>query len=477
MTQTKLRTSYEIKQNENISFPIGTILTVQKIYSNLNFNEVFSKYKKKGRDINSLIQSLTSYKLTDNFSISRGSDWINKKEILNMFQLKEFEERTLFRVLEIIGKNREEIIADMQDKIFERYDFPHTDANLDWTSLVLYGEKSSLGKFGYSRDHRPDKKQITLGLAELASPINVPIGITINAGNKSDMKHFNDTYSQIKRKLQEGSMIVVDKGAGSEANMDRILKDKMKYLTLKKLNKSDDKRIKEFDKTTASLIEKERRIYGVKFVKPSKFEYFYFSESLKENQIAFRIRKAKQKFEEAKELQRCIDEKKQMPIKYRIKNALIDIKYSYQTKLSKMDEKEALEFIQNATINGREGFFCVISNENLTLEQALETYRKKDSIEKIFNSLKNEIEIKPVRVWTDNSIYGAIIIGFLAQLFVSLIRYDYPEVKKISTKFIKKSLMNLTVAIVYEKNLTKRCIYSNFDTINSLILIEKPPET
>src|SRR3989338_1385055 len=250
--QTKLTTE-TIKPNENISFPIGTILTVQKIYSNLNFNEVFSKYKKKGRDINSLIQSLTSYKLTDNFSISRGSDWINKKEILNMFQLKEFEERTLFRVLEIIGKNREEIIADMQDKIFERYDFPHTDANLDWTSLVLYGEKSSLGKYGYSRDHRPDKKQITLGLAELASPINVPIGITINAGNKSD-----------------------------------------------------DKRIKEFDKTTASLIEKERRIYGVKFVKPSKFEYFYFSESLKENQIAFRIRKAKQKFEEAKELQRSL---------------------------------------------------------------------------------------------------------------------------------------------------------------------------
>ena len=155
------------------------------------------------------------------------------------------------------------IIADMQDKIFEKYDFSHTDSNLDWTSLVLYGEKSSLGKFGYSRDHRPDKKQITLGLAELASPINIPIGITINAGNKSDMKHFNDTYGQIKRKLREGSMIVVDKGAGSEANMDRILKDKMKYLTLKKLNKSDDKRIKEFDKTTASLIEKERRIYGV----------------------------------------------------------------------------------------------------------------------------------------------------------------------------------------------------------------------
>ena len=159
------------------------------------------------------------------------------------------------------------------------------------------------------------------------------------------------------------------------------------------------------------------------------------------------------------------------------RNALIDIKYSYQTKLSKLTEEQALKLIEEATINKREGFFCIISNENLTLEEALETYRKQDSIEKIFNSLKNEIEIKPVRVWTDNSIYGALIIGFLAQLFVSLMRYDYKELKQTSTKFIKKSLMNLTVTIIYEKNLTKRYIYSNFDAINRIVLAKKQTDT
>src|SRR3989344_1851490 len=305
MNQTKLKPSYEIKPNENISFPIGTILGVQNCYDKLDFFKIFSKYKKKGRDINSLIQSLVSYKLTDNFSICRGSDWINKREILNMFQLKEFEERTLFRVLEILGVNKDEILADMQDRIFDKY--------------------------RYSRDHRPDKKQLTLGLAELASPINIPIGMTINAGNKSDMKHFQETYEQIKRKLKEGSMITIDKGASSEENINLVLKDKMKYLTLKKLNKSDDKRIKRFKKKKAVLLDEERGVYGIKFAKPSRYDYFYFSESLKQDQLAFKIRKARQKFEEAKELQKCIDEKKQLPAKFRIRNALIDIKYSYQT--------------------------------------------------------------------------------------------------------------------------------------------------
>jgi len=477
MTQTKLKPLYEINPTPNISFPIGTILSVQNCYEKLDFFKVFSKYKKKGRDINSLIQSLVSYKLTDNFSICRGSEWINRKEVLNMFNLKEFEERTLFRVLEIIGINKEEIIADIQDGIFDKYTFSHTDVNLDWTSLVLYGDKCNLGKYGYSRDHRPDKKQITLGLAELASPINIPIGMTINAGNKPDMTHFKETYGQIKRKLKEGSRITIDKGANSEENINLVKKDKMKYLTLKKLNKSDDKRIKKFDIEEAKLIDENRKVHGIKFIKPSKYDYFFFSESLKQEQLAFKIRKARQKFEEAKELQKCIDEGKKIPKKFRINNALIDITYSYQTKLSKLNEKDALELIEKDAINNREGFFCIISNENLTLEEALETYRKKDSIEKIFNSLKNEIEIKPIRVWTENSIYGALIIGFLAQLFVSLIRYDCKELKQISTKFIKKSLMNLTVTIIYEKNLTKRYIYSNFDEINRLILVKKQTDT
>jgi transposase len=159
--QTKLRTD-EIIPNENICFPIGTILAVKNKYEKLDFSCVFQKYKKMGRDLNSLIQSLLSYKLTENLSISKASDWINRGQVLDTFDLEKFEERTLFRTLEIIGKNREEIIADIQDRLFRTYRFEHTDINLDWTSLVLYGDKSKLGKYGNSRDHRPDKKQITL---------------------------------------------------------------------------------------------------------------------------------------------------------------------------------------------------------------------------------------------------------------------------------------------------------------------------
>ena len=470
--QQKLRT-YDIIPNENICFPIGTILAVDQFYDVLDFPTVFGKHKKNGIDINNLLKALVSYKLTDNFSISKAHDWINRDEVLDIFDLEDFSERTLYRVLETLGNNRETIISDIQDRLFARYDFEHTNINMDWTSIVLYGDKSPLGRYGYSRDHRPDKKQITLGIAELADPINVPIAITVEPGNLNDQKHFRKTYQQINNRLKQGSLVVFDKGAHSIENTAMIMADDMQYLTARKLNKSDDKIIANFGDYSLETIDPDDGIYGMKIVKPNSVNYFYFSEKLQIEQLESRARKIMRQIEEAKEIQESIDQNKKLPKKFRINNALVDVVYSLQTKLVDLDEEEAIKLLEERLITGREGFFCLRSSKNLTLKQALQTYRKKDSIEKIINSLKNEIEIKPLRVWSDASVYGAIIIGFIAQLFISLLRYEFNELKHKSTKFIKNSLLNLTVTVDFMKGQAKKYIYANFDTINTLILRRK----
>lgn len=473
---TKLTTE-KIKPNDNINFPVGTILTVKKFYEKLNLFNVFKEFKKKGLDINSLIQSLTTYKLTENFSISKASDWINRKEVLNEFNLQDFHKKNLYRLLTLLGRNRERIIGSIEDNLFETYDFEHTDAVLDWTSIVIHGEMCKLAEHGYSRDHRPDKKQVTLGLSQLAHPINVPIGITVNPGNYNDSRHFNDTFNQIKDKLKKGSLVTFDKGVSSEDNTKKVLFENLDYLTAKRLNKSDDKRIRDFSKSKYECVDSERGVYGKKFIKPSKIDYFFFSEELKKEKIESKKRKARKKLEEAKDIQKSLNNKRQLPKRFKINNPLVDVEYSYQTKLTKLPENKALEYLENKLINGREGFFSIISSKNLTLKEALLTYRRKDSIEKAINSLKNEIEIKPVRVWTEESIYGAIIIGFLAQLFVSLMKYENEGLRQTSTKFIKNSMMNLTVTVEYQKNRRKRRIYANFDAINRIILMKIQADT
>ena len=463
----------ELVPNNNISFPIGTIKTVKKYYDSLDLDTVFEKYKTKGRDLNSLIQALLSYRLTENQSLVRGSEWTNRPDVLLMFNLEEFEQRTLYRVLKIIGKNYEEILADIRDIIFEHYDFDHTNINMDWTSFILWGNKCSLGKRGYSRDHRPDKKQITVGISELSNPINIPIGMTIKEGNINDQTHFTDTFKQVQPRLRKNSMVVFDQGGNRKKNLTLVENSKLKYLTRRQINKSDEmNRIKGFDKSKAELIDEKNGVYGIKFKWPSRNDYFYFSEDLQKNQIESKLRKVDRLFEEAESIQKSIDNNRGLPKRFQINNPLIDCTYSYQTRLSDLSEGEAKKILKKAAITGREGFFCLVSNKQLTLSDALSIYRKKDSIEKIFHSLKNEINITPLRVWSDDSIRGALIIGYLAQLIISLIRFEHEELKKTSPRFIRNSLSHLTVTVEMGDNIENRYILSNFNPISLCVLGE-----
>ncbi len=471
--QSSLRTK-AVESNSNISFPIGTILAVQKYYKRLGLSDIFGKFKSRGRNINSLNQALLSYKLSENQSITKASDWTNRDEVLNTFNLEPFEQKTLYRTLETIGENREEILADIQDVLFDMYDFEHTDINMDWTSFVLYGDKCSLGKYGYSRDHRPDKKQVMMGVAELASPINVPIGMTVLEGNVNDQVHFDDTFNQVKGHLRKGSLVTFDQGANRKENLDKVEHSNLKYLTARQLNKSDDATwIRTFDKSKVELVDEKYGVYGLKRKFPSRINFLFFSEYLYKLQMESKERKIQRLLDEAEAIQKSIDNNRGLPKRFRINNPLVDFEISYQTRLASLSDSEARKILKEAAITGREGFFCLVSNKDLTLSNALQIYRQKDSIEKIFHSLKNEIDIKPLRVWSEHSIYGALILGFLAQLFISLIRFEHKELKHTSPKFIKISLMNLTVTVEYLKSGKKRHIFSNYNPISRVVLSKK----
>jgi transposase len=81
--QTKLKT-HEIEQNGNISFPIGTVQAVDRLYNILNFSKVLGKHKRKCVDLNQLNKAVISYKLKETFSIRSPYEWINKNKVLEM---------------------------------------------------------------------------------------------------------------------------------------------------------------------------------------------------------------------------------------------------------------------------------------------------------------------------------------------------------------------------------------------------------
>ncbi len=66
---------------------------------------------------------------------------------------------------------------------------------MDWTSIVLHGNETRLGKCGYSRDHCPGKKQNTIDVNALSDPINIRIGMTIELGSLNDQTHKKDIFA------------------------------------------------------------------------------------------------------------------------------------------------------------------------------------------------------------------------------------------------------------------------------------------
>src|SRR3989344_7820618 len=102
------------------------------------------------------------------------------------------------------------------------------------------------------------KKQITVGISQLRAPMNIPIGLTVQSGNVNDQTHFKSTFLQVCSMLKENSRIVFDKGGQSKENIDLVLAHKMKYLSAKKLNLSDDKRIKTFVKSPENCVAPEK---------------------------------------------------------------------------------------------------------------------------------------------------------------------------------------------------------------------------
>jgi len=171
-------------------------------------------------------------------------------------------------------------------------------------------------------------------------------------------------------------------------------------------------------------------------------------------------------------LRRTIVDGRRTPKRYRSSNPFLDVRLLYQFKLHEMSKEEAMERALELSLTGREGFFALVSNEDFSLELALRTYREKDSVERLFNSLKNEIRIRPARCWSENGIYGAFLIAFLAQLVISFIRFRRPELRSVSTKFIRLRMMNFSLTVVFLEDGRRRRIFSNFDAINRLVLAE-----
>jgi hypothetical protein len=87
------------------------------------------------------------------------------------------------------------------------------------------------------------------------------------------------------------------------------------------------------------------------------------------------------------------------------------------------------------------GFFVLMSNDVSNSAAAIETYRKKDMVEKAFDNLKERLEMRRTTVHSDETLAGKFFLQFVALMYVSYI-HKYMNQNKLYQNYTMQSLLD-----------------------------------
>ena len=134
-------------------------------------------------------------------------------------------EDRLYRALDQLLPHKEELEKHLKDRLGEWFDLDYDLLLYDVTSTYFEGEakRNELAQRGYSRDHRPDCKQVNIAL--VVSREGMPLGYELFAGNRNDVTTLEEIVERIERLYGKANRIwVMDRGMISEENV-RYLKE------------------------------------------------------------------------------------------------------------------------------------------------------------------------------------------------------------------------------------------------------------
>jgi transposase len=142
------------------------------------------------------------------------------------------EEDPLYRVLDALHPHRAAIETALVERERNLFNLDRTIYLYDLTSHYFEGiaAHNPKAKRGYSRDHRPDCKQIVVGL--VVNRDGFPIAHEVFAGNTQDRTTLATMLDLLQKRvgLPEGSTVVVDRGMAYDQNIAEIKARKLHYL-------------------------------------------------------------------------------------------------------------------------------------------------------------------------------------------------------------------------------------------------------
>jgi transposase len=145
--------------------------------------------------------------------------------------LQKINEQRLYRALDAVLPHKEALQIFLKERLGTLFQLEYDLLFYDVTSTYFEGqaEGNPLAKRGYSRDHRPDCKQLCIGL--VVSKCGMPLGYEVFAGNRVDVTTFQEIVAAMERRYGRADRIwVADRGMVSEANIAFMKAEGRRYI-------------------------------------------------------------------------------------------------------------------------------------------------------------------------------------------------------------------------------------------------------
>jgi len=386
----------------------GLPFVYKRLSEDCGLDKIISEIKSKHKiqfDLVKVVFSLILNRIMEPASEHKTANHWNKK-IYDEY-VEGIDLQHLYRGVKIISKHKEEI----EEKLFlkERNLFNQSIdlAFFDTTSTYLSGEMSeALAQYGYSKDKRPDKKQILVGC--ILGSNNLPIGCEIWPGNTADVTAMSNIIKSVQKRFSISKIILVgDGGMNSEDNRKSLANSNLEYILGTRLGSSKD--VKNYLKEHSPLT------FEGSITEENKNELAYKEATINNRRYAIVYNREEAKRQEA--IRSQITEK----LKSQINQSGIKdlIKNKGQKKYLKINnENNQLITLNQEKIDEEkiyDGIFvCETNNTTLSIEQIIRQYKNLWQVERAFRNLKDIIEMRPIYHKKDEMVTGHIFISFLA---------------------------------------------------------------
>ncbi len=145
--------------------------------------------------------------------------------------LSQINDARLYRGLDVLQQHKEQLCQHLLRKYRDWFGVQFEFLLYDVTSTYFEGQalRNEKAARGYSRDHRPDCKQVNIGL--VVTPEGLPIGYEVFAGHTADVTTVEAMVEAMEQKYGQAERIwVMDRGMISEENIDFLRERQACYL-------------------------------------------------------------------------------------------------------------------------------------------------------------------------------------------------------------------------------------------------------